>query len=270
GANGGARGLACARACPVAARAGSAGTDRARLLVCRHRAAEGGERAHRADAHQEPLWKAGRAVQERSGVRGHANGMAAAACAFLAIAAGAATTELTQARASITVDGATTVTQVVLPYHLDREQGTRAAQATFETHFPAAAAGADELYGLYVARIGNTAEIWLNDSLLAQLGDIRQSNAADYSKAPQYFSIPAQLLQPDNVIRIDLRGDGGRRGGLSTLVVGPEDEVRPLFERATRWRMDASLAVAVFSLMVGTLALVLWATQFEAGAGRAM
>src|SRR6185369_15656373 len=67
-----------------------------------------------------------------------------------------------------------------------------------------------------------------------------------------------------------LRGDGGRRGGLSTLVVRPEDEVRPLFERATRWRMDASLAVAVFSLMVGTLALVLWATQFEAGAGRAM
>jgi signal transduction histidine kinase len=197
--------------------------------------------------------------------------LAAAACALLAIAAGAATTELTDARATITVDGATTVTQVVLPYHLDREQGTRDAQAIFEMHFPAgAAAGADELFGLYVARIGNTAEIWLNDSLLAQLGDIRQSNAADYSKAPQYLSIPAQLLQPDNVIRIHLRGDGGRRGGLSTLVVGPEHEVRPLFERATRWRMNASLAVAVFSLLVGALALVLWATQFEAGAGPAM
>jgi signal transduction histidine kinase len=185
------------------------------------------------------------------------------------MAAGAATTELTEARAAITVDGATTVKQVVLPYHLDREQGTRPAQAILEMRFPASA-GADELYGMYLARIGNSAEIWLNDSLLVQLGDLRQRNADDFSKAPQYLSIPAQLLQPDNVIRIHLRADGGRRGGLSSLIVGPEHEVRPLFERATRWRMNASVAIAVFSLLVGTLALVLWATQFEVGAGPAM
>jgi signal transduction histidine kinase len=194
--------------------------------------------------------------------------LAAAACALLAMAAGAVTTELTQARATITVDGSTTVTQVVLPYHLDREQGTRAAQATFEVQFRIPKQ-VDEPYGLYLARVGNSAEIWLNDSLLAQLGDIRQGNAADYSKAPQYVSIPAQLLQPDNVIRIHVRADGGRRGGLSSLVVGPDDEVQPMFEVASRWRMSASMAVAIFSLLVGTLALVLWATQLEAGAGSA-
>jgi signal transduction histidine kinase len=194
--------------------------------------------------------------------------LTAAACALLAMAAGAVTTELTQARATITVDGSTTVTQVVLPYHLDREQGTRAAQATFEVQFRIPKQ-VDEPYGLYLARVGNSAEIWLNDSLLAQLGDIRQGNAADYSKAPQYVSIPAQLLQPDNVIRIHVRADGGRRGGLSSLVVGPDDEVQPMFEVASRWRMSASMAVAIFSLLVGTLALVLWATQLEAGAGSA-
>jgi signal transduction histidine kinase len=194
--------------------------------------------------------------------------LAAAICALCAMAAGAVTTELTQARATITVDGSTTVTQVVLPYHLDREQGTRAAQATFEVQFRIPKQ-VDEPYGLYLARVGNSAEIWLNDSLLAQLGDIRQGNAADYSKAPQYVSIPAQLLQPDNVIRIHVRADGGRRGGLSSLVVGPDDEVQPMFEVASRWRMSASMAVAIFSLLVGTLALVLWATQLEAGAGSA-
>jgi signal transduction histidine kinase len=183
--------------------------------------------------------------------------------------AGAATTELTEARATITVNGSTTVTQVVLPYHLDREQGTRPAQAIFEVPFRASTQG-EELYGLYLARVGNSAEIWLNDSLLAQLGNIRESNAADYSKAPQYLSIPAQLLQSENVIRIHVRADGGRRGGLSSLVVGPDHEVRPLFKQATRWRMDASLAVAVFSLLIGTLALVLWATQREARAGPGM
>ena len=194
--------------------------------------------------------------------------LAAAACAFLAMAAGAVTTELTQARATITVDGATTVAQVALPYHLDREQGTRPAQATFELTFPAPAP-LNELHGLYLARVGNSAEIWLNETLLAQFGDIRESNDSDFSKAPRYVAIPAQLLQPVNVLRIHVRGDGGRRGGLSSLVIGPDEEVRPLFERADRWRMSASLVVAVFSLLVGTLALVLWATQRNPGAGPA-
>lgn len=189
-------------------------------------------------------------------------GMVALAMALLSPPAGAATIELTQARATITVDGATTVTQVALPYHLDREQGTRPAVASFEARFQVEALGG-EPYGLYFARVGNSADIWLNGGLLAQLGDIRQANAADVSKAPQYVPVPARLLQRDNLIRIDVRGDGGRRGGLSSVVVGPESEVRPLFDVANRWRMSASLVVAVFSLMMGTMALVLWATQTD-------
>jgi hypothetical protein len=193
--------------------------------------------------------------------------LAAAACAFLAMAAGAVTTELTQARATITVDGKTTVAQVVLPYHLDREQGTRPAQAVFEVPFRSTSQR-DELHGLYLARVGNSAQIWLNDSLLAELGDIGQSNAADYSKAPQYVSIPAQLLRADNVIRIHVRADGGRRAGLSSLVIGPDQEVIPIFEEASRWRMSASMGVAIFSLLVGTLALGLWAAHVEGAPGR--
>jgi signal transduction histidine kinase len=190
--------------------------------------------------------------------------LALGACAALAFAAGAATIELTQARATISSAGSTTVTQVVLPYHLDREQRTRPAEATFEVPF-SISGQLDEPYGLYLARVGNRAEIWLNDSLLAQLGDIRQSNSADYSKAPQYVAIPARLLQRENLLRIHLRADGGRRGGLSSLVVGPDHEVRPLFAQASRWRMSASLVVAVFGVLVGMTALVLWATQTDAG-----
>ena len=186
------------------------------------------------------------------------------ACAALALVAGAATTELTEARATISVAGSTTVTQVVRPYHLDRELGTRPGEATFEVPF-GISGQLDEPYGMYLARVGNRAEIWLNDNLLAQLGDIRQSNTADYSKAPQYVTIPARLLQRENLLRIHIRADGGRRGGLSSLVVGPDHEVRPLFTQASRWRMSASLVVAVFGVLVGMTALVLWATQTDSG-----
>jgi len=191
--------------------------------------------------------------------------LGAAAGAFLALAAAAETVELTQARATITVGGASTVALVTLPYHLDREQGTRPAQASFETGF-GVVGRADEPFGLYFPRLGNRAEVWLNGGLLAQLGDIREANTADYSKAPQYIPVPARLLQRQNVLRIELRADGGRRGGLSSIMVGPEREVKPLFERATRWRMSASLVVAVLSLLIGTTALVLWATQTDPAA----
>jgi signal transduction histidine kinase len=190
---------------------------------------------------------------------------AAAICGFIALGAGAETVELTQARATITVDGAATVKSVQLPYHLDRAHGTRPAQASFETGF-GVVGQTDEPFGLYFPRLGNRAEIWLNGGLLAQLGDIRESNTDDYAKAPVYVPVPARLLQRQNVIRIELRADGGRRGGLSSVVVGPEREVRPLFERAIRWRMSASLVVAVLSLLIGTTALVLWATQTDPGA----
>jgi signal transduction histidine kinase len=184
--------------------------------------------------------------------------------AVLALAAGAETIELTQARVTVLAGGTTTQSQVVLPYHLDRAQGTRPAQAIFEIPFKISGQ-MDQPYGLYLARVGNSAEIWLNESLLVELGDIHESNSADYSKAPQYVTIPAGLLLRENLIRVHVRADGGRRGGLSSLVIGPDDEVRPLYAQAYRWRMSASLVVAIFSLLVGTIALVLWATQTDPG-----
>jgi signal transduction histidine kinase len=171
-------------------------------------------------------------------------------------------TELNRATAMITVDGKTTQREVDLPYHVDREHRTRAAEGWFDVNFRVNR-DADQPYGLYLPRVGNTAQIWLNDSLLAQFGNIAQANQEDYAKAPHYVPIPGRLLQRENLLRVQLRADAGRRGGLSKLVVGPESEVRPLFEKAYFWRMSASLVVAVFSLLVGTTALVLWATQTE-------
>ena len=51
------------------------------------------------------------------------------ACCLVA-GAGAGTVELTQAHATISVDGATSERAVVLPYHWDRLHATRAAERT--------------------------------------------------------------------------------------------------------------------------------------------
>ena len=176
----------------------------------------------------------------------------------------AETLELTQAQATIMVDGSVEQRDVVLPYHWDRLHHAHAGEAVFELRFPLAVESA-EPYGIYISRIGNTADIWLNGGLLARLGDVAHFNGDDYGKAPQYVSIPVQLLRKDNVLRVHIRADAGRRGGLSSVVVGSNKEVSREYEKTYRWRVSVSLVITILSLLVGAVAMVLWITQSDSG-----
>ncbi|MGH2524615.1 MAG: hypothetical protein ACRDH2_19080 [Anaerolineales bacterium] len=80
---------------------------------------------------------------------------------------------------------------------------------------------------------------------------------------PRYVVISPGLLRSSNLIRVHIRADVGRRGGLSPLVVGPQDEVYAAYIWNYRWRGTGSLAVVAFSLVVGLMALSLWATQTD-------
>lgn len=179
-------------------------------------------------------------------------------------AAQAALLELRAARVSTTLEERAEPREVTLPYHWDRLHRNQPGRAVFEIPFalPAEPTGP---HAVYFPQVGNTAEIWLNGMLLSRYGDPQRPRVADYAKAPQYVLIPAQLLHQDNLFRIIIQADGGRRGGLSPVTVGPEDEVRELFNQHYRWRVTGSIAVAVFSLVVGVLALLLWLTQAEPG-----
>ncbi len=174
--------------------------------------------------------------------------------------------ELRQAHVSATVEGRTVERDVQLPYNWDRVNGARSGTAVFEIplHLEVPL---DEPYAVYFARVGNRAEIWFNGILLSRLGDLARPEHQDYAKAPQHVLIPARLLQRDNHFRIVLSVDGGRRGGLSGLLVGPEPEVRQLYKSAHRLVVNGSIAVAVFSMVVGVIALLLWFTQVEPEGG---
>lgn len=180
-----------------------------------------------------------------------------------ALALRAEVLELTRASVTAMVEGEAAAHQsTTLPYHWDRMHHTRGGEATFEIPFTLAAP-VGQTYGVYFQRIGNSADIWLNGALLARLGDTTRPNADDFSKGPQYVAIAPRLLERENLFRIHIRADGGRRGGLSMLAVGPEDEVRELYGDAYQWRVFASLVVTIFSVLVGAVALALWLTQSD-------
>lgn len=177
--------------------------------------------------------------------------------------AGAARAELltlTEARARVTVNGVSATRTVQLPYHWDRFNQGQRGEAVFELSFDLPEPPVDP-WGLYLPRLGNAYEIWLNGTLLQRQGDLLHYNGADYARVPRYVAISPALLQPSNQIRVAIRADVGRRGGLSALVLGPQEAVHAAYLHSYRWRATGSLVVTAFSLVVGLVAMSLWFTQ---------
>ena len=188
--------------------------------------------------------------------------------AGLAVSAQALTLELRQAQALVTVQGQTTRETVSLPYHWDRHHAGLAGEATFELPFELAQAPTVP-FGLYLPRLGNAYEIWLNGILLQQNGDLQHDNGPDFAKAPRHIVISPGLLRTHNLFRVQIRADVGRRGGLAPLTLGPDEEVYPLYLHDYRWRSTGSFIVVIASLLIGLAAFALWATQVDAaGPGR--
>ena len=65
------------------------------------------------------------------------------------------------------------------------------------------------------------------------------------------------------MFRINIRTDVGRRGGLTALVLGPDDEVYPRYLSDYRWRSTGSFVVVIVSLLIGVMAFAFWLTQVD-------
>ena len=182
--------------------------------------------------------------------------------ASLALPAQARTLELREAQAVVTLQGQTTQQTVSLPYHWDRRHKGLAGGAAFELAFKL-----DEVpavpFSLYLPRVGNVYEVWLNGALLQHNGDVQRENGPDYAKGPRHIEIASGLLRTENVVLVRIRADVGRRGGLAPLILGPDDEVRALYLNDYNWRITGSLVVVVGSLLIGLVTLALWATQVD-------
>lgn len=181
----------------------------------------------------------------------------------MACVAQAQTLELREAKAQITVDGQTLQRNVTLPYHWDRQHRGLAGSATFELAFELAQTPVIP-FALYIPRLGNAYEVFLNGALLQRNGNIQVGNGADFAKGPRHIVItPGVLHQGRNLILVNVRADIGRRGGLAPLTLGPDEDVYPLYLHDYRWRSTGSAIVALAGALIGALALALWLTQVD-------
>jgi len=173
---------------------------------------------------------------------------------------GAATVlTLTQAQGTVSVNGETHRQNLELPYHWDRANPGQQGEAVFNFDFELAETPQD-VWGIYLPRLGNAYEVWLNGTMLQRNGDAQAYNGSDYARVPRYITVDSAHFEKTNRIRVLIRADVGRRGGLAPLLIGPQDQVYPLYEKDHRWRVTGSVAVAAFCFVVGLTALALWST----------
>lgn len=174
---------------------------------------------------------------------------------------------LDHAQGTVIVGGETVRGVLSLPYHWDAANPGQQGEAIFDFTFPLTQVP-DDVWGIYLSALGNAYEIWLNGTLLQRHGAMARGageavayNGADAARAPRYVSIDAGHLRMVNQLRIHIRADIGRRGGLAPPLIGPQDAVYPVYLQAYRWSVTGSVGVVAFSLVVGLTALALWSSQ---------
>ncbi len=130
-----------------------------------------------------------------------------------------------------------------------QREGTWIYETTFHIDSPP-----EVPWGLYVPRAGNRYAVYLNGRLLGQLGAFA-GDLSDYAQRPSHFFLPADSLRRgDNQLRFVVQGERARYAGLSTLKVGPADEVRDEFMWREAAQVWGSFAIIFVSVVFGLIA----------------
>ncbi|RFO95673.1 histidine kinase [Rhodoferax lacus] len=169
---------------------------------------------------------------------------------------------LRQAHAVVQLGDQVQESDLQLPYNWDIQNRAQHGNARFDLPFELAQTPTD-IWGAFIPSVGNAYDVWLNGTLLQSQGDLLQEGGADYAKVPRFVVIPPQLLRQSNLLQVHIRADAARRGGLSEVKVGPQEQAYGAYKRSYMWRGNGSFLVAALSGVVGLLALVLWATQID-------
>ena len=181
---------------------------------------------------------------------------------WLAMVSGvyAAPLQLTQARATVEVDGQVRHFEATLPYVWDQWHRGARGHAEFELSLSLQEIPKEPWF-LYFLRLGNAYEVRLNGALLNSNGDLNAFDRGDYGQIPRLVTIPVGLLKKDNLVQVRIRADHARRAGVASPWVGSYADVSPLYDAEYLQRVMGTRVVVIVSLLVGTIALALWWTQ---------
>ncbi len=110
-----------------------------------------------------------------------------------------------------------------------------------------------EAWGLYLPRAGNRFLVLLNDQPIAQIGEF-DNLRSDHAQRPHFVFLPQNSLRPGmNRLMLRIEGEKARYAGLSSVYVGPADEVRPLFVWREILQTYGSFGIVIVAVIFGLM-----------------
>ena len=147
-----------------------------------------------------------------------------------------------------------------LPFHWDSNFQGQEGSATLVTSFTRPSA--QEPLALLLPRIGNGFSVELNGQLLLQRG-MDRSPWQDFGKQPHWMPLPWAMVMESNQLVIRIEAQRGRKAGIAQVMLGPEEEIRGVYESQRRWKVYGVLVVVTASTTLGLFGLLVWARRRE-------
>jgi len=119
----------------------------------------------------------------------------------------------------------------------------------------------NRLWGFYIPRITSNVLVYINDEVIGQGGRFRDPVARNWGR-PLYFSIPNGVIHSgNNRIHLQVKTATGSPGYLGPVYIGPEEDLRPVYQRAYRLRVTIVESATTSLLLVAVLMAGLWLTR---------
>ncbi|MCM5679165.1 histidine kinase [Schlegelella sp. S2-27] len=150
---------------------------------------------------------------------------------------------------------------VRLPDGWEHTAPRRNGRASYRLSVPDSALQVDRP-SLFLRRAGNAFRVHFNGQSVLEVGGDTLP-LPNYNNEPHLIRLPRTLLRASgNTLVIEVIGQPKREAGLSTVWVGNDSELEPLYEQAMTAQVRGSWFVISASLVMGMLALLLaWRTR---------
>lgn len=114
----------------------------------------------------------------------------------------------------------------------------------------------DSLLGLYLWRLNQTADFWLNGQMIGS-GGSSDEPMARYWNTPLYFSISPGLIAERNTLLIKHYSQHSW-GSIEAPLLGAEEQLKPVYEHRYFIQHDVALGLFVFVIVTGSFCLAVW------------
>ncbi len=148
---------------------------------------------------------------------------------------------------------------VTLPHDWRRTDNTsRAGELWYRIRVPLQVPP-NRLWSVLLPEVEENAEIYLNGAIAGRLGQMSEYPSR-YSTRALYFTLPNGLLRSgENLLDIRVKTYPPGQGYLGVIVLGPDDVLRPFYERKVFIKSDLLwFFVAASLVMTGIIAALAW------------